>query len=158
MSILTPRNAAEASDALATLTAAATGLAALIASVNVVEVFASEGTAELLGYLQVAGVILILAVFAPTWFLLKRRAGRSAGRGASGSYLNAVVRKASGTAFSVTLASMILLSLLESSVLAHLSAENAVDLLISFALAMFAVSFFLIDRFGPLDEGAGEDA
>ncbi len=156
MSILNHRNAAEASDTMATLTAAATGLAALVSSVNVVEVFVSAATAELLGYLQMAGGILIIAVFGPMWFLLKKRAGRAAGRGASG-YLTAVVRRASGTAFSVTLAFMILLSLLERRVLVHLSAENAVDLLVSFALATFALSFFLIDRFGHLGEGAGED-
>ncbi|MEX2374619.1 MAG: hypothetical protein WD942_03420 [Dehalococcoidia bacterium] len=41
--------------------------------------------------------------------------------------------------------------------LAHLSAENAVDLLVSFALATFALSFFIIDRFSHLGEGAGAD-
>lgn len=158
MSILKPRNGAEASDALATLTAAATGLAALVQLVNVIEVFVSEGTAELLGHFQLAGVILIIAVFAPLWILLKKSAGRASRRGASGGYLSAVVRQASGTAFSVTLAFMILLSLLDRTVLAHLSAETAVDLLISFALAMFALSFLFTDRFSHLDAGAGEDA
>jgi hypothetical protein len=89
--------------------------------------------------------------------LLKTRGGKAAGHGAGGSYLSALVGRASSTAFSVTLAFMILLSFLERRVLAHLSAETSVDLLISFALAMFALSFFLIDRFGHLGEGVGAD-
>lgn len=154
MSILNPRNAAEASDALATLTAAASGLAAVVYSVNVLEVFVSGRTAELLGHVPMAGVILIVGVFAPMLILLKRR---GAVQGAGGSYFSALFRQASLTAFSVTLAIMIVLSLLERRVLAHLSAENAVDLLISVALATFALSFFLIDRFGHVGEGAGGD-
>lgn len=155
MSVLDPRNAAEASDILATLTAAASGLAALVYSVNVIEVFVSDGTAELLGHIQLAGGILLVAVFAPTLILLKRRRGRVAGRGDDESYFGALGRQATSTAFAITLAFMVLLSLLERRVLEHLSAETAVDLIISFALAMFALSFFLIDRFGRVGEGAG---
>lgn len=156
MSILKLRNAAEASDVLATLTAAATGLAALIQSVNVIEVFVSEGTAELLGYLQMGGGILLLGVFAPMLIILKRRGGRTAGDGAGGSYLSALLRQAASTAFSFTLAFMVLLSFLERRVLAHLTAETAVDLLITVVLALFALSYFLIDRFGHVGEAAGE--
>lgn len=156
MSFLNPRNSAEASDVLATLTAAATGLAALVQSVNVIEVFVSEGTAELLGYMQMAGGILIIGVFAPMLILLKRRGGK-AGEGAGESYLSALLREAASTAFSFTLAFMILLSLLERRLLAHLSAETAVDLLITVVLALFALSYFLIDRFGHVGEGAGAD-
>lgn len=155
MSVLNPRNAAEASDTLATLTAAATGMAALVYSVNVIEVFVSDGTAELLGHVQLAGGILLVAVFAPILILLKRRRGRAAGRRDDESYFGALGRHATSTAFAGTLAFMILLGLLERRVLAHLTAETAVDLLISFALAMFALSFFLIDRFGHVGEGAG---
>jgi hypothetical protein len=158
MPVLNFRNQAEASDALATLTAAAAGLAALIQSVNVIEVFVRESTAELLGYVQMAGVIVIFVVFAPMLILLKRRGGKAAGQGAGGSYFSVLLRQASSTAFSVTFAFMMVLSFLERTVLAHLSAETAVDLLISFALAMFALSFFLIDRFGHLGGGAGADA
>lgn len=158
MSVLNPRNAAEASDGLATLTAAATGLAALVYSVNVVEVFVPEGTADLLGYLQIAGVVLILAVYAPLMIHLKVRGGRPAGGGTSGGYLDALYRQASLTAFSVTLVFMVVLSLFDQRVLAHLSAETAVDLLITFALAAFSLSFFVINRFGRLGEGVGEGA
>jgi hypothetical protein len=52
---------------------------------------------------------------------------------------------------------MIVLSLLERTVLARLSAETAVDLLITFALAAFSLSFFVINRFSRLGEGVGED-
>lgn len=155
MPFLNPRNAAEASDLLATLTAAAAGLAALVQSVNVIEVFVSESTAGLLGYIQVVGIILILVVFAPMLILLKKRGGKAARHGAAGSYFGALLRQAASTAFSVTFAFLIVLSLFERRVLAHLSAETAVDLLISFALATFALSFFLTDRFGHLGEGTG---
>jgi hypothetical protein len=49
MSVFNPRNSAEATDSLASVTAAATGLAAVVYSVNVVETFVSEPTADLLG-------------------------------------------------------------------------------------------------------------
>lgn len=155
MSIFNPRNPAEASDGLATLTAAATGLAALVYAINVVEVFVPESTAELFGYVQIAGGVLIVAIFAPLLIHLKRRGAKPAGRGSSAGYLNALFRQASLTAFSITLAVMVLLSMLESTVLAHLAAETVVDGLITFALAMFAISFFMINRFGALGEGAG---
>ena len=158
MSVLNSRNSAEASDSLATLTAAATGLAALVYSVNVVEVFAPEGAADLLGHVQMAGALLVIAGFGPLMIFLKSRGGRPAGRGTSGGYLDALYRQASLTAFSATLAFMIVLSLFERTVLVHLSAETAVDLLITFALAIFSASFFVINRFSRLDPGAESDA
>lgn len=158
MSFLNPRNPAEASDFLATLTAAAAGLAALVYSVNVVEVFIPKGAADLLGHAQIAGALLILGVVAPLMIFLKIRGGRPAGRGTSGGYLDALYRQASLSAFSITLAFMIALKVLDRTVLAHFSAEAAVDLVITFALAAFAVSFFLINRFGRIGEGGGEDA
>ncbi|MDT8368157.1 MAG: hypothetical protein RQ745_03045 [Longimicrobiales bacterium] len=158
MSLLNPRSAPEADDARATLTAAAAGVAALVQSVNVIEVFVSEGTAALLGHLQLAGGILILLLFAPMLIRLKKRGSTAAGHGDGGSYLGALVRRASSTAFSITVVVMILLSVLERRVLAHLSAETTVDLLITFAFAIFALAFFFIDRFGRVDDALGGDA
>lgn len=158
MSFLNPRNPAEASDGLATLTAAATGLAALIYSVNVIEVFVSAATADLLGYAQIAGGVLIVAVFGPMLLFLKSRGGKPAGKPAGGGYLNALFRQAALTAFSLTLAFMIVLSIFDRTVLARLTAQTAIDLVITFALAIFAISFFIIDRFSHVGEGLGDEA
>lgn len=158
MSVLNPRNPAEASDGLATLTAAATGLAALVYAINVAEVFIPAATAELLGYAQIAGGGLIVAIVAPLLIRLKMRGGKPAGRGTSAGYLSALFRQASLTAFGLTLAVMVALSIFDRTVLAHLSAETVVDLLITAALAFFALSFFVINRFSPLDEGLGGES
>ncbi|MDT8342101.1 MAG: hypothetical protein RQ751_11370 [Longimicrobiales bacterium] len=151
MSILNPRSPAEARDVLATLTAAAVGVAALVYSVNVLEVFVPEGTAHVLGLAQIAGAVLILAVYAPMLVRLKRRGGRPEGNdSAGGSYLQAVFRQASSTAFSVLLVVLVVLSLLERTVLAHLTAGTAVDLIITLALTVLSLSYFFVNRFGRL--------
>ena len=157
MSFINPSNSAEASDSLATLTAAAIALAALVYSVNVVEVFVSEATGDLLGHAQIAGALLILAVYGPLLVFLKSRGGRPAGKPSAGGSLNALFRQAGLTAFSLTLVFMIVLSVLNRSVLSHFSAEAAVDLVITFALAAFAVSFFIINRFSRFGDELGEE-
>lgn len=157
MPIFNPRNSAEANDGLATLTAAATGLAACIYAINVIEALIPEAAAALLGYIQIAGVILIVAVIAPLLIHLKRRGGRPAGRRSSSGYLGALFRQASLTAFSLTLAFMVVLSIFNRTVLTLISAETVVDLIITVSLALFALSFFVFNRFSDMDEGLGED-
>jgi hypothetical protein len=157
MSFVNPRSPAEASDSLATVTAAAMAFAALIYSVNVIEVFAPDSSAGWLGYFQIGAAVVLIAVFAPLIFFLKSKGGRSAGKSAAAGYLSALFRQAALTAFSLTLAFMVLLSLFDRMVLSRLSAEAAIDLVITFALAIFAVSFFIINRFSRLDDGHGDE-
>lgn len=158
MSVLNPRNAAEATDSLASVTAAAVGLAALVYSVNVAETFVPEAASELLGYAQIAGGLLILVVFGPLLILLKARGGRPAGRPSSGGYLSALFRQAALTGFSLTVLFMIVLSVFDRTVLARFSAETAIDIVITFALAAFAISFFVLNRLGRLGDELGDEA
>jgi len=148
MSFLNPQSGAEASDSLATLTAATVGLAALVYSVDVIESFVSVSTADLLGSAQLVGGLLIVIAFIPLLVFFKARGGRPAGKPGQDSFLSVLFRQAALTAFSLTLVFMIVLSVLENRVLSKISAETAIDLVITFALAIFAVSFFVINRFG----------
>jgi hypothetical protein len=53
---------------------------------------------------------------------------------------------------------MILLSVFDRTVLARLTAETAVDIVITFALAAFAFTFFVINRVGRFGDEAGDEA
>ncbi|PWE17524.1 hypothetical protein DDZ18_07585 [Marinicauda salina] len=158
MSIFNPRNPAEATDGVATLTAAGTAVVAFIFSLNVAEDFISSASGDLIKYLQIGGAALIVTVFAPLLINLKIRGGKPAGRGSSGGYLSALFRQAALTAFSLMVAFLVGLSIMDRTVLSRLSAESTVDLIITFALAMFALSFFIINRFGMVGEDVGGEA
>jgi len=158
MSFMNPRNPAEACDSLATLTAAATALVALLQSVNVIEVLVPEAVAGVLGTAQSAGGILVLGLFAPLFLFLKSRGATPKGKSSSGSYLGALVRQTGLNAFSATLVFMITLSVLNEMVLSRFTAEVVLDAVITFALGSFAVSFFFINRFSRLDDGVVDEA
>jgi len=158
MSFMNPRNPAEACDSLATLTAAATALVALLQSVNVIEVFAPEAVAGALGTAQSAGAVLVVGVFAPLFLFLKSRGAMPSGQSSSGSYLGALVRQAGMSAFSATLVFMIILSMLNEIVLSRVTAEVALDLVITFAFGSFAAAFFIHNRFSRIDDGLIDEA
>lgn len=120
MSVLNPRNPAEATDGLA----------------------------------QIAGAGLIAAVYLPLLILLKVRGGQPAGRGTSPGHLSALFRQAGFTAFSLTIAFLVLLSVFGGPLLAHLSAERSIDLM-AFGLASFSLADVVINRFGRLGEEVG---
>ncbi len=152
-----PRNSAEASDSLATLTAAGAGLAALVYSVNVVEVFVSEALADLLGYGQILLGLLLLLGYLPALLFLKSRGGRPTGRDSPEGFSNLSFRQATFSAFSLTMVFLIILNVLDNKILAQITAKTAIDLVIVFALTAFAASFFVIDNssrasFDPGDE------
>lgn len=153
MSFLNPRSGAEASDSLASLTAAALGLAAVIYSVNVAETFVSASTANLLGNVQIIAAAGLVLGYLPLLIYFKSRGGRPAGKPEEDSYLSSLFRQASLTAFSVTLGFMLALSIIGDGLLEQMTAETAVDLAITFAMAVFALSFFVINRL----TGAAED-
>lgn len=158
MSYLNPRNQSEASDSLANLTAAATGLAALVYSANVLDGFVSASAATFLGYGQIVGGLLILGVFGPLMFFFKSRGGRPTGKPAAEGYLQTLFRQAGLTAFSLTIVFMIALSIFDRTVLARVTSETAIDLVITFALAIFAISFFAINRFSRGDVEFGDQS
>ena len=155
MTFLNPRNPAEATDGLATLTAGATAVAALIYALNAASAFVSEGAADVLVYVQIAGAVLIAAVYLPLLVILKLRGGQPAGRGTSPGYLSALFRQAGLTAFSLTIAFLVLLSVFGESFLAHFSADKSIDLMLAFGLASFSLAFFVINRFSRLGEEVG---
>lgn len=158
MSFFNPKSAAEASDSLAGLTSGVMGLAAIVYSINVIETFVSPATANLLGTAQMAGGVAILVIYLPFLILFKSRGGRPAGKPAQDSYLGAMFRQAALTAFSLTLAGMLALSMLGGRLLEHMSAETAIDLAITLALAVFAASFFVINRLGAAGEAMRGEA
>jgi len=155
MSLVNPRNPAEATDGLATLTACATAVAALIYALNVASVFVPEGAADVFGYVQIGGAVLIGAAYLPLLIVLKLRGGQPAGRGTSPGYLSALFRQAGFTAFSLTIAFLVLLSVFGESFLTRFSAERSIDLMLAFGLASFSLAFFVINRFSRLGEEAG---
>jgi hypothetical protein len=154
MSIINPRNSAEATDGLATLTACATAVAALIFALNFASVFVSEAATAVFGYVQVAGGVLIAATYLPLLIVLKLRGGQPAGRGTTPGYLSARFRQAGLTAFSLTVAFLVLLSVFGEPFLAHFSADQSIDLMLAFGLASFSLAFFVINRFSRLSEEA----
>lgn len=158
MSFLNPRSAAEASDSLAGLTSAVLGLAAIVYSVNVIEIFVSQATADLLGQAQLAGGVLMISIYAPLLLFFKSRGGRPPGKPAQNSYLGTLFRQAALTAFSLTLVAMLVLSMLVDRVFEQMSAETAIDLMITFALAVFALAFFVINRLGDSGQAMGGEA
>jgi hypothetical protein len=158
MSFLNPRSAAEASDSLAGLTSAVLGLAAIVYSVNVIEIFVSQATADLLGRAQLAGGVLMILIYAPLLLFFKSRGGRPPGKPAQNSYLGTLFRQAALTAFSLTLVAMLVLSMLVDRVFEQMSAETAIDLMITFALAIFALAFFVINRLGDAGQAMGGEA
>lgn len=155
MSVINPRNSAEATDGLATLTAGATGVAALIFALDFASVFVSEAAGAVFGYVRIAGGVLIAGAYLPLLIVLKRRGGQPAGRATSPGYLSALFRQAALTAFSLTIAFLVLLSIFGESFLARFSAERSIDLMLAFGLASFSLSFFVINRFSRLGEEAG---
>lgn len=153
MSFMNPRNPAEACDSLVTLTAAAMALVALLQSANVIEFFAPEAVTGLLGTAQSAGAVLVVGVFGPLFIFLKFRGATPAAKSSSGGYIGALLRQTALSAFSATIAFMVMLSVLGERVLSRFTAEVALDLVISFAFGSFAVSFFIINRFRRVDDG-----
>jgi len=156
MSFLNPRSGAEASDGIATLTAIGMAVAALIFALNVAEASVSASVNDLFDLLRIGAVIFILAVLAPLVIFFKLRGGRPAGRGTSPGYLSALFRQAALTAFSLTVLFLVFLTVLGEPILAQLSAERSVDLILAFALASFSLAYFVINRFSRLGEEAGE--
>ena len=148
-------NPAEASDRLATLTAAAAGVAAMIYLANVAELFASGLLADLVGYGQIGLGLIVLVVYLPALLLFKSRGGHAEGIRSAGGFMNAIMRKAASTAFNLTIGFVVALSILDRTVLSHFTAKSAIDLVIAFALAAFSVSFFILNQFtsGLGDEG-----
>ncbi len=142
------RSPAEASDSLVSLTAVGAGIAAIVYSANVIEVFASDTFADIVGYGQIIFGLLILLAYFPSLLFLKARGGRAAGKHSAGGFLYAIMQKAIIRAFNLTIGFLIVLSLLAHTVLSHFTAESMVDLVIAFALASFSISFLMINRFG----------
>lgn len=142
---------AEAKDHLATLTAVATGFISLIFSINIIVHYVSDPMAIWLDRIQIGGGILILAVFLPIFVFLKFRVRRD-GPASDGGFFDAVFRKAGYAGFAITLGMMVMLSTLNNKILANISAEMAVDLIITFALGVFSIAFFIISHFGLVDD------
>ncbi len=153
-----PHNSAEASDTLATLTAWAASLAALVYSVNIAEVFVTEAVAAYLGYGQILFGLVILLGYLPALIFLKSRGGRPTGASSPEGFLNASFRQAAFSAFSLTIAFLIALSLFDRLILANVTAKTAIDLVVVFALAAFAASFLVIKNFSSFGEAPGDGA
>lgn len=158
MQFLRPNNSAEASDGLATLTAIGAGLAALVYSANVAEAFVTQAVADYLGYGQIIVGLVIALGYLPALIFLKSRGGQSTGVSAPEGFLNASFRQAAFSAFSLTMAFLIVLSVFDRTVLAQFTAKTAIDLVIVFALTAFAASFFVIQNFSPFGAGTGDEA
>lgn len=146
-------SSAEAKDRLATATALATAMAAITYSLNVVTLYVTESTAGILDKVQLAGGFLIVAIFLPLFLFLKSRIRQDQASSSEG-FIGAVFRKSGFAAFGITLMGMVILSMLNETLLSQITAETAVDIIITFALAIFSVSFFIISRFGLIDESA----
>lgn len=154
MSLFSPRSPAEAGDSLAGLTAVVAGIAAIIYAANVAEAFIDGGLAPIVGYGQIALGVLIVAFYLPVVLFLKSRRSSGGGAQSEEGFLNAVMRKATSTAFELTVAFAVLLGLMERTVLSHLTAKSVSDLVVAFALGAFAVSYFVFNRFS--DENGAE--
>lgn len=154
MSLFSPRSPAEADDSLAGLTAVGAGAAAIIYAANVAETFIDGGLASIVGYGQIALGVLIVAFYLPAILFLKSRRSIAGGARSDEGFLNAVIRKATSTAFGLTVAFTVLLGLMEHTVLSRLTTESVTDLVVAFALGAFAISYFVINRFS--DENGAE--
>ena len=159
MSYFKPGNNAEATDRLADLTGLAVGLVALTKVIAVVENYVSPGAMEALDTVQLVGGLLILAVYLPLLIYFKTRFGIvTMNPWKSDGFIASVLKQAGLTAFSVLLIAMVFLSMLDNTVLSHVSAEILLDGLIAAALAAFSVAFFAYSRGGASEGGPGDGA
>ncbi|WP_323762852.1 hypothetical protein [Maricaulis sp.] len=155
MSFFSPRNRAEASDRLAGMTGYAAAFAALIYALNVGQALTVPPVSTYLDDAGLIGGLLIVIVFLPSFFIIKRRFGGPAvNPWKSDGFMSAALQRAGLTAFAGTFLSLILLTLLDRLILERVSAAVLLDLILAISLACFAMSFFLFSR----DEGEGEDS
>ncbi len=153
MSFLSPRNRAEASDRLAGMTGWAAALAASIYALKVMEAYAGETLAGYLDRAQLVGGLMILVVFLPAFFIIKRRfGGPPINPWKEDGFMSLAIQRAGLTGFATTFIVLTVLTTLDRLVLSRMAAEVLLDLVITIALASFAFSFFIFSR----DSDAGE--
>lgn len=158
MSFLNPKTSAEAGDRMAVLTGFATGFAAVVHSINVWRALVGPDLAAALDAVQMAGGILIVALFLPLfiWFKLGRSAP-AMNPWKSDSYLGSVAKRAGFTAFAGLLLAGVVLSTLSTRLLPLISGEMMLDMMISAALGLFSLSFFIFSS-GPDGDAYGDAA
>ncbi|MEQ8404102.1 MAG: hypothetical protein RKE49_03315 [Oceanicaulis sp.] len=149
MSYFRPSNGAEASDRLAMLTAFAAGFAALVHSLNIWQAYVNADLAAALEMIQLVGGAAVLMIFLPLFIWFKLRRGAPAmNPWKDDGYLGAVVKRAGFTAFAGLLVAALALSTLSKRLLPLISGEIMLDIVISAALALFSLSFFIFSS-GP---------
>ena len=155
MSFFSPRNRAEASDRLAGMTGWAAAMAAIIYALDVAQALTAPPLSGYLNDARLIGALLIVLVFLPAFFIMKRRfGGPSVNPWKTDGFVSSVFQRAGLTAFTASFLIMIGLTLFGHSILDRISATVLLDLVMTVALASFALSFFVFSR----DGGAGEAA
>ncbi len=159
MSYFKPGGKAEATDRLADITGLAVGFVAIIKMLSVAQNYVPAGTADMLDAAQMVGGAVILAIYLPLFIYFKTRFGtETMNPWTSDSFVASVLKQAGLTAFSVLLLAMVVLSMLDKTVLANVSAEILLDGIIAVALAAFSVAFFAYNRAGASEDGSGDGA
>lgn len=153
MSFFSPRNRAEASDRLAGMTGWAAALASVVYALKVLEVYAGDELAAYLNGAQLICIALLLLVFLPAFFIVKRGFGGSLMNPLKeDGFIGLAMQRAGLTTFVATFLLLNVLTALDRLVLDHMAAEVLVDLLMAFGTASFALSFFVFSR----DSDAGD--
>ncbi|WP_291842840.1 hypothetical protein [Maricaulis sp.] len=147
MSFFSPRNRAEAGDRLAGMTGWAAALAALVYALNVVQALTGPPMSNYLNDAGLIGSLLIVLVFLPSFFIIKRRlGGPPVNPWKEDGFMSQAIRRAALTGFATTFLAMSVLTMLDGLVLERIAADVLLDLVLTIALASFALSFFLFSR------------
>jgi hypothetical protein len=106
-----------------------------------------EELAETLDKLEMVPALLAVAIILPIFVKFVRlRANRDCATGDAGSYLAEVYKKAGLKAFSFGFVFLVILEPLTKNAFSHLPGNFFVNVILSFLLAVFGLTFLLLSR------------
>lgn len=117
-----------------------------------------EELMALVRYLQLAlSLLIVLLVLPAFWHYLKLRRQRRADCANPDSFVLEMFRRAALIAFSYSFVLLVLLDLVSRKSLVYLSAPLVINLVLSFMLAVFSISFYLLSRLDEPDDDEPND-
>jgi hypothetical protein len=122
-------------------------LMALAYTVSAAMFVASPRVAELLDKLQLGlGIVVLLVVFPAFLRIVKLRRRSGSDCEETDSYIVAMFRKASTTAFSLTFVFLVVMQVVTEKLQSDLPASFYVNLILAFTLGVFSIIFFILVR------------